>query len=193
MNAMLEVIGRERPYTEGVMDLESLLLHVMEEEKSDRKIIVEVKVDGEVYSEKYSHHARDIDLDKIKMVQITTQKGETFARDFLEQVDSYMQSLQEGFRAAANLLRDPEREKSGYDILAKSLEALSALKSLFENVWDVLGEGEGLDVRNALWKGFEVSADKIMEVLTENDPRAMADLIEEDILPFLEKWKSSMA
>ena len=61
MKAKLTVDGIETSYPEGTADLESLLLFMMSHELLENRLIVQIKVDGDVYSEKDEHQAKGVD------------------------------------------------------------------------------------------------------------------------------------
>ena len=115
METALEVNGAAKHYPKGIIDLEKLLLFLKAHEIPQEDIVVEVKIDGEIYSEKFRHQAREFYLDNAEKVEITTQTKETFAKHFLEQAPGYLLQLNHGFRSAARLLKDPQQAGNGHE------------------------------------------------------------------------------
>lgn len=192
MNAKLEVNGIEESYPEGISNLEKLLIFVMEEDITEDGLIVEVKVDGELYSESYEHQAREVDLSAAQKVEIATETKKAFAQVFLKEAPDYIAQLEKGFSSAAGLLRAPEEEGDGYDMLAGSLETLRAFKSHLDNVRPVLGKGDGAGESEHFWQRFGSLADEIMEAQEGSDTIAIADLLEDKMLPLLEEWREKL-
>ena len=192
MKATLTVDGIETSYPEGTADLESLLLFMMSHELLETRLIVQIKVDGDVYSEKDEHQAKGVDLKTEQKVEIVTQTKEDFARGFLEEASNYMALIEKGIRNSVQLLKDPEQSENGHDMLARSLEALRTFKSHLENVKDTLEIADGGAGFRDFWKRFDSVTDKIMESQKRMDSSVIADLLEHELLPVLEKWREDM-
>ena len=79
MKAVLDVDGQRVDYPENVFTLEELLVHLMESDLMKGRFVVEVKVNGETFSEAYEHESREIELGNLSSIQIHTQGGEEFA------------------------------------------------------------------------------------------------------------------
>ena len=189
MKTRLEVNGVERSYLEEISELENLLVFIVKKEKLEEEIIVEVKVDGEIFSENYQHQAREVQLSEVKKVEIITQTKEAFARSFLEQVPNYINNLENGFRSTARLLRDPQQEKNGFDMLTWCLATLQAFKAHIDNVNQVLEKDDRAAGFQDFWERFDRVADKILAAQEGKDPLAIAEQLEEQMLPLLEQWR----
>lgn len=192
MKPMLEINGVVKSYPEGIIDLESLLVFIMENEISPEELIVEVKQNGKIYSEAYEHQARQVDLSKLQKLSIATQKKEVLANNFLQQVPDYIAHLKEGFGTAVELLRDPQQEEQGYNILAQSSEALVAFKTHLENVVCILGKDDASAGINEFWQRFDVLASEILAALDERNTLVVADLLESSMLHFLDEWQEQL-
>jgi len=194
MTARLEMNGIERPYAEGVNNLEHLLTAIVEDNNGKNGgAIYEIKVDGNYFSEEYTHQARDIDLEQVERVEITTRGKEEFAQDFLEDLSVYFDNLIHGFETAAKKLRAPGTEMDGFDLLTRSLEMLYALRSHLVNVWKTLMREDAQLKTMALWNRFGALADKIIEAQEYGYIKELANLIENEMCPFLEKWKVTLS
>jgi hypothetical protein len=192
MKAKLTVDGIETSYPEGTADLESLLLFVMSHELLETRLIVQIKVDGDIYSEKDEHQARGVDLKSAQKVEVATQAKEDFARGFLEEASNYMALIEKGIRISVQLLKDPGQSENGHDMLARSLEALRTFKSHLENSKDTLEiDHRGAGFRDFREK-FESVTDKIMESQKGMDSSVIADLLEHELLPVLGKWREDI-
>ena len=192
MKANLTVDGIETSYPEAAADLESLLLFMMSHELLETRLIVQIKVDGDVYSEKDEHQARGVDLKTAQKVEMVTQTKEDFARGFLEEASNYMALIEKGIRNSVQLLKDPEQRENGHDMLGRSLETLRTFKSHLDNVKDTLEIADGGAGFRDFWERFESVTDKIMESQKGMDSSVIADLLEHELLPVLEKWRENI-
>ena len=193
MKAKLEVNGVDKSYPREICDLESLILFVMTGLKPKEEFIFEVKINGERFSEAYEHQAKEIDLGKIENVEIGTQTKEEMAGSFLKLAPVLMDELENAFANTAGLLRDPRQEEAGYDMLARSLETLHALKSHLESVWNVLGNREKLAESGLLWGKFDGLADTILTSQEGKTAITIASLLEDQMPQFLKEWKKTIA
>ena len=191
MKAVLEVDGQKEVYPDDVYFLEDLLVHLMESEPLQGRFVIEVKVDGTTFSEAYEHESREIELSKISSIEIRTQGGEEFAESSLEKSPVFVSHLISGFKTSINLLRDPFQEEEGYDMLSRSIQALQSLKSFVDTAKAALDQSpEKKD--NVLWQEFSETADRLLEAQEEMDVVQLTDLLEQEMIPFLEKWKNRL-
>jgi hypothetical protein len=192
MKPLCEINGVEKNYPVGLVNLEEMLVCMMEKEVPEGELILEVRVDGRTYSEAYENQARDVDLKAIEKVELTTQKEENFARDSIGEASAYIDRLERGFRSSAQLLRIPEQREKGNDMLARSIEALQAFKFHMEQVNDLL-KPEGKETgEKILWERFDQLAGRIITSQEGGEVEGVADLIEDELLPFLRTWKETI-
>lgn len=190
MKAELTINGNKESYPEHIIDLENLILFVMNGDRKDKDIVVEVKVDGENFSEAYQHQASDMSLEDLQTVEFVMNSKEEFARKFMTQASGYIAHLQNGFRSAIELLKDSSQEEDGHDMLARSLEMLRALKCHSDNASRVLGKSSGGTELSGFWARFDEMTEKINEAQIDVDHSLIASLLEKEMLPFLEDWKT---
>jgi hypothetical protein len=193
MKPLCEINGVERNYPEGLINLEEMLRCMMEREVPKKELVLEVKVDGKTYSEAYENQAREVDLRAIEKVEITTQTMDAFARDSIREASAYLDPLVKGFGLSARLLRSPEQREKGYDILVSSIEVLQAFKSHMDQVNDLLRPGGEESEERIFWERFDQLADRLIRSLEEQEIEGVADLIEDELLPFLGTWQEKIA
>ena len=192
MRPILKLNGQPESYPETIDDLEALIVHIMQQRGSGGEIIVNVRVDGQVFSEAYDHQARDIRLADLESIHMSTVTAEWFSRRFVEQVVHYIDHLKKGFQNSVRLLRNPAEQRNGYELLANSIDTLCALRSHLRNVRDTIGkDGTESAVERVIWQQFEGIADLVCKAQGENNPTAVAALIEGKVMPVLEEWKDA--
>jgi hypothetical protein len=189
MKPLCEINGVEREYPDGLVNLEEMLCCMMGREVPEKELVLEVKVDGKIYSEAYENQAREVDLRAIEKVEIVTQGEEAFARDSIREASAYLNHLERGFGMAARLLKSPEKSVQGCDMLARSLEALQAFKFHMDQVNDLLKPGGEEPEERIFWERFEQLADKIIASQEGEQILRIADLVEIELLPFLKAWR----
>jgi len=192
MKATLDVDRERTFYPEGIHHLEGLLLFVMDPDGDEKKIVTEVKIDGTLYSEKYPHQAREVALDRVEKIEIHTQTEQVFAEECLRLSPAYMDTLEEGFKAAASLLKIPMKETEGLQLLGLSVEALRSFKTHFENVEDFLQRRDAGKGQQSFWPRFETLIDQILISQEQKEAHRIADLLEDRLIPFLESWKDRL-
>ena len=190
MKASLEINGDEKRYADAINDLETLLLMVGNKALGG-EIVVDVKIDGENYSETYAHQARDIPLSSIGKVEVFSCSVEIFSERFIRQLAQYIEHLSNGFKISIRFLRKSGEEEAGYDMLARSFATLSALKTHVENVEDILGKQGTAAAAAERWQKFQPIADHLHREQIAMNPEYIADLLEEEMLPFLNEWRKA--
>ncbi len=147
---------------------------------------MEVRVDGKCYSEEYAHQAEEVGLDSVQVVKVTTCTAAEFAEGFLSRMPDFIAQVREGFQVSAELLRDPEKEEDGNDILARSLEALKDVKAHHDNACKLL-EQEAVGLPDPkFWEGLSRIAEDFISAQEEMDAVLMADLLEQQVIPHME-------
>jgi len=192
MSACLHLNGQQEDYPSGITNLQSLVVHMMERSEPLNELVVDVKVDGEYFSEEYAHQAGEIGLSQIDRVEIRTLTAEVFSRQFLDQASEYIDYLKNGFSASIRHLRIPEDEEIGFDMLARCIETMGTLKKHLENVRETVEKSNtGIDA-SIVSEQFENMVDHLYRAqVAGSDPVVIADLLEEKVLPFLETWKET--
>ena len=187
------VNGREMSVSPALENLEELLLYMMENQKDEE--IVEVRVNGERFSEAYQHQARSVMLKEINSIEITTEKRGVLAADFLKDVPSYIEMLKKGFFESVILLRNFEKEHQGYKLLAQSLDMLKAFLEHLNNVLPHLKNGEKIKMEKNYKRFLKTFAPLTEEIILSQevaDSMLLADLIEYEFIPLLDKWKEAL-
>jgi hypothetical protein len=193
MRPLCEINGVEKNHPEDLINLEEMLRCMMEKEELKGNLITEVKVNGKTYSEAYENQAKEVDLRTIEKVEITTQSREDFALDSIREASNYLDYLERGFGISARLLRSSDLREKGYDMLARSIEAFQAFKSYMDQVNDLLKSESGESGEGVLWERFDQLADRIITSQEGEEIQEVADLLENELLPFLGTWKEKIA
>ena len=172
-------------------NLEELLSRLVEEEALETRIITDVFVNDEAFSELYPHQAEDIDADSIERLELRTVSVEEMASDVVEELPKVVGLMSGGGRQVASLLRRAE--------LSEALEVLQDMISVsrdFLTTIDVLrgyfSSGKSRDL-TALGDTIGEALGEVADAMSNEDWILVADLLEYEYLPACEGWRGIIA
>lgn len=169
-------------------NLEEVLSALMEDVAFEDRIVTDVLVDGEPFSELYPHQAEDVDTGSFQSLEVRTVSVAEMAADVVVELPKVIDIMAVGSRKAAELLRQSEVAEGLemlQDIIAVSRDLLgtinvlrlkyssgpiSALDELGDSLGDLLGE--------------------IGDAMEDEDWLLVADLIEYEFEPACEGWRA---
>ena len=168
-------------------NLEELLKDVMQDEKMENRIVTDVLVNNETFSEIYPHQAEDIDCSGITSVEVRSVPTTEMAVDISAEMGKVAQMMGHGARHVARLFRE-----------AADTDALE----LFQDLLDVTRDFMGMlgELRQHFTDGempeFSERTDKFSDLLSEmgdvlenEDWILLADLLEYEFIPQCEGWR----
>ena len=168
-------------------NLEEVLLNVMQEAKMEDRVVTDVLVNDELFSEIYPHQAEDLSSSDIKSIEIRTVPASQMALDIYGEMHKVAQLMLNGARNVARLFRE-----------AKDGDALELLQDLLDVTRDFLNMVSVLRSRYLNGANAEFAektqnlSDLISEmsdVLANEDWVLMADLLEYELAPQCEDWE----
>ena len=172
-------------------NLEDLLVKVMEDEQMNERIVTDVLVNDESFSEIYPHQAEDVAAQEIEKVEIKTVPIREMAVNITRELYKVINLMSKGSRQIADLFRQ-----------ADDMEALDMYQDLLEVTKDFLGMIGILRSEFNLQDipGLESSLKKLSELFSEmvdvqenEDWILLSDLLEYEFLPLVEEWKRIVA
>lgn len=172
-------------------NLEQVLTRVMEDGRMQDRIVTDVFVNGEAFSEIYPHQAEDVDIsfvDKVEVISVSVaEMGMSISRELYKVISL----MQKAAKRTAELFR-----------LADDGAALEMYSDLTEVCRDFLNMVGVLRAEFSLQDlpAFEQSiADlsslfsEMIEIQENEDWILLADLLEYEFLPLVEKTKAVVA
>lgn len=172
-------------------NLEEILVSVMDGGELDGRVVTDVYVNDESFSEIYPHQAEDIEVSEIKSVVIKSVPVVTMARDIAGELDKVVRLLDHGARRVAGLFRQAED--------AEALEVYQDLLDVTRDFLNMIGvlRDECAGEANCSLSGptEEISSlfSEMMEVLENEDWILLADLLEYEFIPAMGRWKNVIA
>lgn len=189
---MIAVDGRETGLSiQSFENLEQILVKVMEEKHFEGRIVTDVLVNKEPFSEIYPHQAEDIDAADIESVEIITVGTTEMAVNITRELYKVVTLMDQGARRVADLFRK-----------ADDGEALEVYQDLLDVTRDFLGMIGVLREEFSLKQSqqFTSAADELstlfsemLEVIEGEDWILLADLLEYEFTPAVDRWKKIIA
>ena len=169
-------------------NLEEILVMVMQDSAMANRVVTDVLVNNETFSEIYPHQAEDIGSEFIQSVEVKSVPVGEMAVNIARELYKVAQIMANGSRQVAKLFRQ-----------AEDSEALELFQDLLDVTRDFMGMLTVLRSEFALTNTEEFSVkveqfsnllSEMTEVLENEDWILLADLLEYEFLPTCEGWKS---
>lgn len=189
---MISVDGRETGIDiSKFQNLEEILTSIMNAGALDGRVVTDVLVNNEPFSEIYPHQAEDIEAAEIESVEVKSVPRVEMAFAITNELDKVVRLMDKGARRVAELFRQ-----------ADDAEALEVYQDLLEVTRDFLNMIGILreDARPKEDEAFNKSSEEISslfsemtEVLENEDWILLADLLEYEFIPAITRWKTVVA
>lgn len=191
---MIIIDGREAKFKlSSFENLQEVLIKVMEDDEMKERIITDVFVNNEQFSEIYPHQAEDIETGEIKSLEIQSVPVNQMAKNIAEELGKVSQIMNKGAREVAGLFRR-----------ADDSEALELFQDLLDVTRDFLGmiallRNEYVGVEEIVpdfAQNVETISDllsEMNEVLENEDWILLSDLLEFEFLPVMSNWEKAIA
>jgi hypothetical protein len=176
---------------ENFANLEDLLVKVVEGDYLKDRMVTDVYVNKESFSEIYPHQAEDIPAGEIQSVEIVSVPVPEMAVNITRELYKVVRLMSEGGRHVADLFRQ-----------ADDAEALELYQDLLDVTRDFLGMIGVLrdefslrenDAFNDSMEDLTNLFTEMVEVTENEDWILLADLLEYEFLPAVDKWKKVIA
>jgi len=172
-------------------NLEEILLSIMGGGNLEGRVVTDVFVNNESFSEIYPHQAEDIEASEIDSVEIKSVPVADMAKDIALELHKVVQLMDQGARRVAELFRQADD--------AEALEVYQDLMDVTRDFLNMIGVLRGectpknTDLLAAPTKEISALFSEMMEVLENEDWILLADLLEYEFIPAMTRWKSVIA
>ena len=176
---------------ENLSNLEQVFDTMVQEGYLEDRIVTDVLVNNEPYSEIYPHQSEDIDMDEVKSIEVTTMATADMAIEITRELYKVVTLMLEGGKSVAELFRqadDSEALETYQDLLDVTRNFLSMI-GLLRNEYSLKDHQSYLEAAEEMTNLFT----EMTEVLENEDWILLADLLEYEFLPVAEKWKKVIA
>lgn len=172
-------------------NLDQVFIKVMEDGLLHDRVVTDVFVNDEPFSEIYPHQAEDIDVSELKTVEIRTMPVGEIAVEITRELYKVVTLMGEGATRVAELFRQ-----------ADDAEALETYQDLVDVTRDFIGMVSTLRGEFSLkdYREFMEASDQLSNLFGEmttvmgnEDWILLADLLEYEFLPAVNRWKKVVA
>ena len=172
---------------ENFANLEEILVRASSDSRLDNRIVTDVLLNDEVFSELYPHQAEDIAADAISSVEIRSVPFGEMALNIAGELYKVNEIMSGGSRQVARLFREGENEEALelfqdlLDVTRDFISMVGVLRSEF-----TLGEAGAFSANVEQISGL---LGEMSEVLESEDWILLADLLEYELIRASENWK----
>jgi hypothetical protein len=191
-STMIIIDGQESQLkVSSFANLEQIIEKVMEDEKMQRRIVTDVLVNNESFSEIYPHQAEDMESSYIDRVEIISVHASEMAQSITRELYKVVSLMSKGGRQVAEYFRQADD--------AQALELYGDLLEVnrdFLNMVGVLRNEYAADTMGDLDDSLESLSglfSEMIEIQENEDWILLADLLEYEYLPLVDKTKSIVA
>ncbi|MDR2161175.1 MAG: hypothetical protein LBO77_03430 [Desulfovibrio sp.] len=185
---MIVIDGRQSGLSlSNYANLEEVLTTLMAGEDLDQRIVTDVLVNEEAFSELYPHQAEDIEAGEINRLELRTVSLEEMASDVAGELPVALEVMAGGGRSVASLLRLGDLSEALeilQDTIAVGRDLINTISVLRERF--ALKESGDL---NDLGNSLGALLDEISTVIADEDWMLVADLLEFEYIPACEGWR----
>ncbi|WP_022662349.1 hypothetical protein [Paucidesulfovibrio longus] len=186
---MIVIDGRQSELAlKDFENLEQILENVLENDALQDRIVTDVLLNGQPFSEIYPHQAEDIESQEIEKVEILSVPVVEMAVDITQELYKVVTLMGKGGREVAELFRqadDAEALETYQDLLDVVRSFLGMISTLREE-FGLRSNPEFVDASKDLSALFT----EMTEVLANEDWVLLADLLEYEFLPAVSKWEA---
>lgn len=172
-------------------NLEEVFCSVMENGLLEDKIVTDVFINEEPFTEIYPHQSEDIEVDGIQSLEIKTVPVGEMAVSITRELYKVVRILSEGAKQVAELFRradDAEALELYQDLLDVNRNFLNMI-SVLRDEFALADNQDFIDSVEELVNLFT----EMTEVQENEDWILLADLLEYEFLPAIERWKKVIA
>ena len=172
---------------ENFANLEEILVQASNDSRLDNRIVTDVLLNDENFSELYPHQAEDISADEITSVEIRSVPLGEMALNIARELYKVTQIMADGSRQVAQLFRQSDNDEALelfqdlLDVTRDFISMVGVLRSEF-----VLTEDKDFSNNVELVSSL---LGEMTEVLESEDWVLLADLLEYELIPVCDNWK----
>ncbi len=168
-------------------NLQEVLVKVMEEPDMENRIVTDVFVNEEQFSEIYPHQAEDIGSDFIDKLEVRSVPVSQMGMDIVGEMSKVVTIMSCGSKEIARLFRQAS-DTEGLELLQDLLDVTRDFMGMIEALRTEFNIAKSQDVTDSTEK-LSALLSEMAEVLESEDWVLFADLLEYEFLPTCEGWK----
>jgi hypothetical protein len=177
---------------DGSANLEDVLVRLSRIELSENHLVGVVKVNGEEFSESYPGQAKEIGVEEIRELEITTVSLEKLVSAAIKDCTVFLERIVESVQKTAELFRMSD-EAEANEYFAKVLESIRALLKFIDTTRNTINWDSHTPVYNGQpiqkeWESLLELVSEMQVTQEEGDWILLADMLEYELAPVLSRW-----
>lgn len=186
---MIIVDGRQNERKiSNFANLEEILADVMQDEQLAGRVITDVIVDDENFSEIYPHQAEDMSCDNISKVEIRSEAMDKLAVEMAGEMHKVATLMGNGARNIGKLFRE-NKNTDALELLQDLLDVTRDFMGLITKLRDqYLGGADDEFMRKTETLSDLLS--EMSEVMENEDWILLSDLLEYELAPLCDDWRA---
>lgn len=186
---MIIVDGRQSEQRiSNFSNLEEILANVMQDEQLNGRVITDVIVNDENFSEIYPHQAQDMNCDGISKVEIRSEPMDKMAIKMAAELPKVATLMGNGARNVSRLFRE-DKSSDALELLQDLLDVTRDFMGMITKLRDqFLGGADEEFIRKT-----EALSDLLTEmgdVMQDEDWVLLSDLLEYELVPLCDDWRA---
>lgn len=169
-------------------NLEEVLTNVVEDGSLDNRIVTDVLINDEAFSELYPHQAEDIETSEIEKIEIRSVSIAEMASDVTTEMYKVITLMDIGGKRCAELLRQAELS-SGLEVLQDIVDVTRHFLAMVELLRSDFARDPESSL-DALTGRLDSALGEMNDVLAQEDWFLLADLLEFEYLPVCIEWNA---
>lgn len=185
---MIKIDGFETDYKiADYENLEKIITILMEDERLKGRVITDVLVNGETFSEIYPHQAEDMEVDSITSIEVKSEPLDKMALEMAGEMHKVTTLMANGARNVGRLFRE-EKTTDALELLQDVLDVTRDFMGTITKLRDQYLGGADEEFVN---KTEELSnlVTEMSEVMESEDWVLLSDLLEYEFAPLCEDWR----
>ena len=168
-------------------NLEQVLDEILDRGHVADRVVTDVFVDNEPFTEIYPHQAEDIGTDGIGRLELKSMPVPEMAEQMAAELYKVITLMAKGGREVAELFRQAD-DAEALETYQDLLDVIRSFLNLVGVLRDTFSVGEQREFLAASQELNELFTE-MSEVLTNEDWILLADLLEYEFLPAVENWE----
>lgn len=168
-------------------NLEEILANVMKTEEMAGRIVTDVIVNNETFSEIYPHQAEDMSVDGISSVEVRSETASKMAIEMSAELHKVTRMMASGARNVARLFRESQ-DSDALELLQDLLDVTRDFMGMLSHLKTNYMGGVDEEFINKT-EEFSNLISEMSEVLENEDWILLADLLEYEFMPVCDSWR----
>lgn len=189
---MIIVDGERSPFKVGQFaNLEQIIEKVMEDNRMQNRVVTDVLVNNESFSEIYPHQAEDVEAAMISQVEFRTISAVEMAQNVTRELYKVVTLMGHGGRQVAELFRQAD-DGQALELYTDLLEVNRDFMTMVSVLRNEFAVQASADLESSL-EGLSSLFSEMIEIQENEDWILLADLLEYEYLPLVDKTKTIIA